>query len=126
MSALARVGLPMLPVASIAKREEEIYLEGQAQPVRLDRRSASLQLIQRIRDEAHRFAVVQHRRRRSRRTLRTALTDIPGIGPATARKLLRAFGSLKGVRRADPESLRRVAGMRAVKAMAGARRGPKT
>ena len=126
VSALARVGLPMLPVASIAKREEEIYLEGQAQPVRLDRRSASLQLIQRIRDEAHRFAVVQHRRRRSRRTLRTALTDIPGIGPATARKLLRAFGSVKGVRGADPEALRRVAGQRAVKAMAGARRGPRT
>ena len=110
VTALARIGLPMLPVASIAKREEEIFVQGQSGSVRLDRRSPALQLIQRIRDEAHRFAVTRHRRRRSRRTLRTELTDLPGVGPVTARKLLRAFGSLDGVRRADPDELARVAG----------------
>lgn len=112
VAALARVGLPMLPVASIAKREEEIYLEHQAQPVRLERSSPALQLIQRIRDEAHRFAVSRHRRRRSRRTLRTELTDLPGIGPRTAGKLLREFGSLAGVRRAAPQELVRIIGRR--------------
>ena len=118
VAALARVGLPMLPVASIAKREEEIFLPERAEPIRLARDSPVLQLIQRIRDEAHRFAVSRHRRRRARRTLRTELTELPGIGPATARKLLRAFGSLEGVRRAGPEAVARVAGRRAARAVA--------
>ena len=118
VTALARVGLPMLPVVSIAKREEELYLQGRADPVRLERTSAALRLVQRIRDEAHRFAVARHRSRRSRRTLRTELTDIAGIGPATARKLLREFGSVEGVRRAGPQGWKRVAGSRAARALA--------
>jgi excinuclease ABC subunit C len=118
VGALTRVGLPMLSVAAIAKREEEIYLQGRAEPLRLDRASPALLLIQRIRDEAHRFAVSRHRRRRSRRTLRTELTEIPGVGPVSARKLLREFGSLEGVRQADLEGLRRVVGSRAARAVA--------
>ncbi len=110
--ALAAVGLPMLPVIALAKREEEIYLEGRGEPVRLDRSSPALQLMQRIRDEAHRFAIARHRRRRSRRTLRTGLTEIPGVGPVTARKLLRIFGSLEGVRGAEMEQLREAVGAR--------------
>jgi excinuclease ABC subunit C len=117
LAALARVGLPMLAVVSIAKREEEIYLQHRGEPVRLQRGSPVLQLIQRIRDEAHRFALTRHRKRRSRRTLRTELTELPGIGPLTARKLLRTFGSLEGVRQADPAELARVAGSRAARAI---------
>ena len=116
VGALARVGLPMLPVVGIAKREEELWIEGATEPIRLDRASAALQLLQRIRDEAHRFALSRHRRRRSRRTIGSALTEMPGIGPVTARKLLRAFGSLEGVRRAEVEEIRRVAGKRAAAA----------
>lgn len=115
---LARVGLPMLTVVAIAKREEELFLPGRTDPVLLDRNSAALQLVRRIRDEAHRFAVSRHRARRSRRTLRTELTDLPGIGPATAKKLLREFGSLDGVRRADYDSWRRVGGIRVAEALA--------
>jgi excinuclease ABC subunit C len=108
--ALAAVGLPMLPVVSLAKREEELYLEGRGEPVRLDRSSPALHLVQRIRDEAHRFALGHHRRKRARRTIQTELTRIRGVGPATARRLLREFGSVDGVRRADREALERVAG----------------
>jgi excinuclease ABC subunit C len=117
VGALARAGLPMLPVVSIAKREEELYIQGRAEPLRLERSSAALQLIQRIRDEAHRFAISRHRRKRSRRTVRTALTDVKGVGPVSAGKLLREFGSVKGVRRAGFEELRRVVGKRAAAAI---------
>jgi excinuclease ABC subunit C len=110
VTALTREGLPMLTVASIAKREEEIYLEHRDQPIRADRSSPALQLLQRIRDEAHRFALSKHRQRRAKRTLRTDLTEIRGIGKITAAKLLREFGSLEGVRGAAREELERVAG----------------
>jgi excinuclease ABC subunit C len=107
---VAAVGLPMIPIVSLAKREEEIFLRGRGEPVRLDRSSPALRLVQRIRDEAHRFAITHHRRKRSKRTLRTALTEIPGIGEARARRLLRAFGSVRGVRSASVEDLARVVG----------------
>ncbi len=118
VAALARVGLPMLPVAALAKREEELFLEGGREPLRLERRSPALQLLQRIRDEAHRFALSRHRRKRAQRTLRTELTDIPGIGPARARRLLREFGSLEGVRRATALDLARVVGSKLAGALA--------
>jgi len=117
VAALAQVGMPMLPVVALAKREEEIFRPGVEEPLRLDRHSAALQLVQRVRDEAHRFAVTRHRQRRSRRTLRTELTDVPGIGPVRARRLLQEFGSLEGVKRADEESLARVVGRPAATAI---------
>jgi len=117
VGALARIGLPMLPVASIAKKEEELYIQGRDGALRLPRESAALHLLQRIRDEAHRFALAHHRKRRSRRTLRTELTEVKGIGEVTARKLLRAFGSLKGVRRAGEEELRQLVGSRVAAAL---------
>ena len=112
VGALARVGLPMLPVAAIAKREEELYLEGRGEPLRLARNAPALHLIQRLRDEAHRFAITRHRKRRRKRTLRTELTDIPGIGPVTARKLLRHFGSARSVGQADEAELKALVGPR--------------
>jgi excinuclease ABC subunit C len=97
------------PVASIAKREEIIFVLGQEdEPVVLDRHSPILHLVQQIRDETHRFAVGFHRQRRSARTLATELTDIPGIGQRTAQKLLRRFGSLTRVREASEADLARV------------------
>jgi excinuclease ABC subunit C len=110
--ALAAVGLAMLPVVSIAKREEVLFVEGAEAPVRLDRSSPALLLVQRIRDEAHRFAVTRHRKRRSGRTLRSGLLDVPGVGPAIARKVLRHFGSLDAVRSASVEELTQVVGRR--------------
>jgi len=97
------------PVASIAKREEIIYVLGQEdEPVVLERHSPILHLVQQIRDETHRFAVGFHRQRRSARTLATELTDIPGICDRTAQKLLRRFGSLTRVRKANENDLARV------------------
>jgi excinuclease ABC subunit C len=116
--ALAAEGLPTLPIVALAKRDEEIYLQRGGAPVQLDRASPALQLLQRIRDEAHRFGVMRHRQKRSRRTLKTALLDVPGIGPTTAKKLLRAFGSVAGVRGAGPEEWARVAGRKAAAAIA--------
>ncbi len=99
--ALAELGIGHQPVASIAKKEEVIFVPGRAAPIVLPRSSPVLQLVQRVRDEAHRFAVGFHRKVRARRTLRSELDDIPGVGPAKRRKLLSRFGSLRGVRGAS-------------------------
>ena len=104
--ALEALGLGALPLASLAKREELIYVPGrESAPVRLDRASPVLQILQLLRDEAHRFAITFHRQRRGKANLRSELLDIPGVGPATARKLLGRFGSLEAVRTASPEAL---------------------
>ncbi len=108
--ALASLGLHDVQVAALAKKEEEVFLPGRRDPVRLDRRDRALHLLQRIRDEAHRFAIRYNRKLRSRRTIRSDLGDIPGIGPHRQRELLRRFGSLKGVREATPEEISRVPG----------------
>jgi excinuclease ABC subunit C len=97
------------PLASIAKKEEILYIYGREdEPCVLDRHSPVLHLIQQIRDETHRFAVTFHRLRRGKRQTRSALNDIPGVGALTAQKLLREFGSIAKLRRADLESLRKV------------------
>jgi len=97
------------PVAAIAKQEEILYVLGQEdEPIRLERHSPLLHLIQQIRDETHRFAVGFHRQRRSRRTLKTELDDIPGVGSRTVQKLLREFGSVARVRLASAEDLSRI------------------
>jgi excinuclease ABC subunit C len=103
--ALAELGLGDQPVASLAKREELIFVPGRDEPVGLPRSSPVLQFVQRVRDEAHRFAIGFHRQQRSKRTLRSELDDIPGIGPIKRRKLLSRFGSLRGVRGASVEEL---------------------
>ena len=97
------------PLASIAKREEILYIYGQEdEPCVLDRHSPVLHLIQQIRDETHRFAVTFHRLRRGKRQTETALREIPGVGPLTAQRLLREFGSVANVQRAGVERLSRV------------------
>ncbi len=108
-AALEKLEIINQPLASIAKKEEVIYVFGQEdEPITLERHSPILHLIQQIRDETHRFAVGFHRQRRTRRHLRTALEDIPGIGERTAQKLLRRFGSLAHLREASLEELSRV------------------
>jgi excinuclease ABC subunit C len=87
------------PLASIAKKEEILYVLGREhEPIVLERHSPVLHLIQQIRDETHRFAVTFHRQRRSSRRLRTSLTEIPGVGEKTAQKLLQRFGSVARLR----------------------------
>ncbi|MGC1966046.1 MAG: excinuclease ABC subunit UvrC [Candidatus Acidiferrales bacterium] len=93
--ALEKLAIINQPMASIAKKEEILYILGREdEPVVLDHHSPVLHLIQQIRDETHRFAVTFHRQRRSKRRLRTSLTEIPGVGHRTAQKLLRRFGSV--------------------------------
>jgi len=104
--ALEAIGITDQQVASIAKREEIVYVLGQEdEPVILDRFSPILHLIQTIRDEAHRFAVTFHRTRRNARTLTSELDEIPGVGEVTVRKLLKEFGSSALVRQATEEEL---------------------
>ncbi|MGB7234098.1 MAG: helix-hairpin-helix domain-containing protein, partial [Candidatus Acidiferrum sp.] len=97
------------PLASIAKKEEILYVFGQEdEPVVLEHHSPVLHLIQQIRDETHRFAVTFHRQRRGARQTKSALRGIPGVGPRTVQKLLREFGSVANVRRAGLEKLSEV------------------
>ncbi len=110
-AARALEGLEIInqPLASIAKREEVLYVFGREnEPVQLEFHSPVLHLVQRIRDEAHRFAVTFHRSRRQRRTLTTDLLKIPGVGKKTARKLLDQFGSLRALRALSAEELGQV------------------
>jgi excinuclease ABC subunit C len=94
------------PVASIAKKEEILYVLGQEdEPIVLERHSPVLHLVQQIRDETHRFAVTFHRQRRGKRQTQTALSEIPGVGPRTAQKLLQEFGSVANIQRAGVEKL---------------------
>ncbi len=109
--ALEELGITDQPLASIAKREEWIYVYGQEdEPIILDKFSPVLHLVQQVRDEAHRFAVTFHRTRRNASRLRSELDQIPGVGEKTVVKLLRHFGSLERVREAPEEELARVAG----------------
>jgi len=104
--ALESLGIINQAMASIAKKEEILYVSGQEnEPIVLERHSPVLHLIQRIRDETHRFAVTFHRLRRGRRQTKSALEGIPGIGEQTARKLLKEFGSVRNVQRAGVERL---------------------
>jgi excinuclease ABC subunit C len=111
LEAAGAAGRPDLPMASLAKREEEVYLPARPDPLRLPRRSPALKLMQRARDEAHRVAVTFNRKRRKARTLTSELLAIPGIGPSRRRALLERFGSLAGVASASLEELAAVAGI---------------
>ena len=99
------------PLASVAKKEEIVYVYGQEDdPVILDRYSPVLHLIQTARDEAHRFAITFHKKRRAASRLNSELEQIPGVGPETVQKLLRGIGSAKRVREASEEQLAEVVG----------------
>jgi len=105
VAAAVEAGLSELPLASLAKREEDVYLPGREEPLRLSRRSPSLKLLQRARDEAHRFAVSYSRNRRAKRTITSELLTIPGVGPSRRRVLLERFGSVAGVRTASRDEI---------------------
>jgi len=108
-SAMAEVALDR-PLISLAKRDEEIYVWGRSDPLRLSRRSPALRLLQQARDEAHRFAVTYNRKRRSMRTVTSELLKVPGIGPVKRRQLLQHFGSIQGVRDAGEEAIAKLPG----------------
>ncbi len=104
--ALAEIGVHTQPLASIAKKEEIVYVHGQEDaPVVLERRSPVLHLIQKIRDESHRFAITYHRKRRQMRDRDSELDNIPGVGPRTRQRLLQHFGSVRGIKQATPDAL---------------------
>ena len=115
--ALEELGLSNLVAVGIAKKEELIFTREHVEPIALAAESPALLLIQRIRDEAHRFAVTFHRQSRSRRDLRSALDEIGGVGPRRRKALLTAFGSLAGVRRATREDLIAVVGAKCADAV---------
>ena len=115
--ALGEIGLGNLIAVGIAKKEELLFTRDRLEPIALAENDPALLLIQRIRDEAHRFAVTFHRKARSMRDLRSELDQVPGIGPRRRRALLTAFGSLAGVRRATREELDAVVGAKAATAV---------
>ncbi len=108
---MRNLALDDIPLAGLAKREELLFLVDAADPVRLDRRSQGLYLVQRIRDEAHRFAISYHRRLRSRRSSQSTLDRIKGIGPRRKKALMRKFGSLQAMREAEIADLAATPGM---------------
>ena len=108
--ALVAAGLGTLPLISLAKREELVFVLGRSEGVRLSRRSRALRMLQQARDEAHRFALTFQRQQRTRRTVTSALLSVPGIGPTKRRALLSTFGSIDAVRAATPEQIAEVPG----------------
>ena len=108
---LDELGLHDLPLAGLAKEREELFLPGRSDPVVLPATSSALYLVQRLRDEAHRFAITYHRTLRDRRTVRSAFDDLPGVGPKRKRELLKVFGSIKRVREAPVEQIAAVPGI---------------
>ena len=109
--AMAEVGVPDVPVCGLAKRLEEVWLPGEADPVILPRTSEGLYLLQRIRDEAHRFAIAHHRGRRSKSMVVSALDEVAGLGDVRRKALLKHFGSLKKLKAATVEEVQQVPGI---------------
>jgi len=116
-AALETVGLSNLVAIGLAKKEELVFTRDSMEPLALDPHGAALRLLQRIRDEAHRFAITFHRQSRKKRDLQSELDVVPGIGLRRRKTLLTAFGSLSGVRRATREELARVVGRKAADAV---------
>lgn len=114
VEATQSLGFDHIQVAALAKREEEVFLPGRPGPIRIGRSNRALHVLQRIRNEAHRFAVSYNRKLRRKRTLHSELGDVPGIGPKKQRLLLERFGSVKGIRAATQDELARVPGVSAV------------
>ncbi len=115
-AALEEIGVTLQPLASIAKKEEVIYVHGQEDdPVVLDRRSPVLHLVQRIRDESHRFAITYHRKRREMRDRDSELLSIPGVGDTTRKRLITHFGSVRGIQAASIDALTAVVNAKTAK-----------
>ncbi len=108
---LDELGLHDLPLAGIAKQREELFLPGSRDPIVLPGTSPALHLVQRLRDEAHRFAITYHRNLRGKRQTRSAFDEVPGLGPKRRRALLRAFGSVRRIREASAEEIAAVPGI---------------
>ena len=111
LDVLRDLGMADIPVCGLAKREEEIYVQDVDEPIRLPRNSDALYLLQRVRDEAHRFAVTYHRKLRGRSAQRSILDSIPGIGPKRRRALLRRFGSVRALKDATVEEIASTPGL---------------
>ena len=109
--AILDLGMEPPTMFGLAEKQEEIWLPEATGPILLDHRTPELQLVQRVRDEAHRFGIIHHRALRGKASIHSRLEEIPGIGPARRKELLKAFGSLKAIREAEPEALLRVKGM---------------
>ena len=110
LEAARGLGFERIPMVGLAKREEEIFFPGRSEPLRLARRSSSLRLLQRLRDEAHRFGVTYGRKRRKARTITSALLEVPGIGATLRHRLLERFGSLAGVKSASAAEIAQLPG----------------
>jgi excinuclease ABC subunit C len=108
---LGELGMDDIPLVGLAKEREELFLPERSDPVLLPPTSSALYLVQRIRDEAHRFAITYHRSLRSKRTVRSAFDDLPGVGPRRRQALLRVFGSVKRIREAPVEQIAAVPGI---------------
>lgn len=115
-AALADVSITDRPLISLAKRDEEVFIWGREEALKLSRRSPGLRLLQQARDEAHRFAVTYNRKRRTMRTVTSELLKVPGIGPVKRRQLLKEFGSVQGVRDAGEEAIAKLPGFNAERA----------
>jgi excinuclease ABC subunit C len=111
LSAMTQAGAKSIAVASLAKENEEIFIPQQPEPVTLSRRSPGLKLLERLRDEAHRFALGYHLKTRSKQSIASALDSVPGLGPKRKRALLRQFGGVQGIRNASTEELAATQGM---------------
>ena len=111
LEAFQELGLNPPKMFGLAEKEEEIWLPGAEEPIRLDHHTPELQLVQRVRNEAHRFGIIHHRQLRAKAFIHSQLEDIPGIGPARRKALLKAFGSLKAIREASVENIAAVKGM---------------
>ena len=110
LEALSSLGVEETPIVGLAKREEEIYLADHPEPLRLERRDPGLRLLQKIRDESHRFALSRHRRRRSARMLKTRFDSLPGVGFERKKLLVRRFKSFAGLERAQRQEIQEVVG----------------
>ncbi|MBN2731508.1 MAG: excinuclease ABC subunit C, partial [Balneolaceae bacterium] len=111
ISALKEIGFyGECEIVGLAKRLEEVFVPGRSDPYMIPKTSSALKLLQNVRDEAHRFAINFHRNKRSKRTIKTELTEIDGIGTKTAQKLLNIFGSVKNIKQSDEQQLKEAAG----------------
>jgi excinuclease ABC subunit C len=118
LTSLKKLGISkQLTVIGIAKRLEELYYPGDPYPLHLDKKSESLRIIQQLRDEAHRFGITFHRKKRDQGTLKTELSNIPGVGTTTAQKLLSTFKSVKKIKEAAPEELAKVLNKKQLQAL---------